>query len=108
MPQRVTMESLPQAFEVIKQMQDQGYDWGEINGKELENNRRFGQASQSIEQPKLLPMSAAAHASIGARRVFRRSHLRPRETARSGFVMPQLVDFFTFGRLILALPNSPS
>ncbi len=29
MPQRVTIESLPQAFEVIKQMQDQGYDWGE-------------------------------------------------------------------------------
>ena len=24
-----TIESLPQAFEVIKQMQDQGYDWGE-------------------------------------------------------------------------------
>ncbi len=29
MPQRVTIESLPQAFEVIKRMQDQGYDWGE-------------------------------------------------------------------------------
>jgi transposase-like protein len=25
----MTIESLPQAFEVIKQMQDQGYDWGE-------------------------------------------------------------------------------
>ncbi len=29
MPRTVTIESLPQAFEVIKQMQDQGYDWGE-------------------------------------------------------------------------------
>ncbi len=29
MPQRVTIESLPQAFEVNKQMQDQGPDWGE-------------------------------------------------------------------------------
>ncbi len=29
MPRTMTIESLPQAFEVIKQMQDQGYDWGE-------------------------------------------------------------------------------
>ena len=29
MSRTATIESLPQAFEVIKQMQDQGYDWGE-------------------------------------------------------------------------------
>ena len=29
MPRRVTIESLPRAFEVIKEMQGQGYDWEE-------------------------------------------------------------------------------
>ena len=29
MSRTATIESLPQAFEVIKEMQDQGYDWGE-------------------------------------------------------------------------------
>ena len=29
MPQAVTIESLPEAFEVIKEMQAEGYTWGE-------------------------------------------------------------------------------
>ena len=29
MPQAVTIEGLPEAFEVIKEMQAEGYTWGE-------------------------------------------------------------------------------
>ena len=29
MPRSVTIQSLPEAFEVIKEMRVQGYDWGE-------------------------------------------------------------------------------
>ena len=29
MPHVVTIKGLPQAFDVIKEMDDQGYDWGE-------------------------------------------------------------------------------
>ena len=76
MPHVVTIKSLPQAFDVIKEMDDQGYDWGE-------GYRRAGRAV------------AVDFFSRGActRRWTVILRLWPKGTKRTGATVPTAVSF---------------